>query len=408
MSETEPWKMVVRVASRTLALVIICVLLVAALGVTIAYYTLKIDNINADDTETINELNATIANQANTVASLNITNLTTENSQLQAWLNGNETLLYQFEASFNTLQTWLNGNITSYETQISSLKSQIGQLQTWLNGNITSYETQINSLKSQIGQLQTWLNGNITSYETQINSLKSQIGQLQTWLNGNITSYETQINSLKLQIANLEVRAIWGVNNIQFDLDDLEHFTVNVTNAPVSLAEINITKVDFNQNITSINSVVIAPASSSVVVCGFNWTRYVGTSVTVTVHARVFGQNETATSQTLVLPYFKVMNVSFSNFPTGNPYVNITIFNSQYSPINANITQISVTANNLTKLVDGTIAVPNISSSGYLLPIGNEVTFVYPWNWSLYSGQNVTFTVTSAQGSPVSATFKVG
>jgi len=385
MSETKPWKMVIRVTSGTLALGVICVLLVAALGATIAYYTMTINNknkTNANDAETINQLNATvnqlnatinqlnatIAEQNNTIASLNanITNLTTENSQLQVWLNGNETVLHQFEASLNISQTWLEDNITSYETQISLLKSQINQLQTWLNGNITSYTSQINSLNSQI-------------------------------------------SSLQKQIANLEAHTvIWSVNNIQFDLDDLGHLMVNVTNAPVSLGEINITKVDLNQNITSMNSVVIAPASSSVVICGFNWTRFVGANVTVTVHARAYGQNETTISQTLMLPYFKVTNASFSNFPTGNPYVNITIFNSQYSPINANITQISVTANNVTKLIDGTVAVPSISSSGYLLPIGNEVTFVCPWNWSLYSGQNVTFTVKLAQGPPVSATFEVG
>jgi predicted nucleic acid-binding Zn-ribbon protein len=386
MSEKEQWKTVIHVSSGTLALIIICVVLVAALGATIVYYTLTIDNknkTNANDAATINQLNATIAEQINTIASLNanITKLTTEDSQLQAWLNGNETALHQFEASLNISQTWLEGNITSYETQISLLKSQINQLQTWLNGNITSYTAQINSL-----------NGNITSYTAQINSL-----------NGNITS-------LQKQIANLEARVlgIWSVNNIQFDLDDLEHFTVNVTNAPISLGEINITRVDLNQNITSMNSVIIAPASSSVVVCGFNWTKSVGANVTVTVHARAYGQNETTTSQTLVLPYIKVASASFSNFPTGNPYVNITIFNSQYSLINATITQISVTANNVTKLVDGTIVVPSISSPGYLLPIGNEVTFVYPWNWGLFSGQNVAFTVTTAQGPPVSATFKVG
>ena len=46
---------------------------------------------------------------------------------------------------------------------------------------------------------------------------------------------------------------IWSVGNVQFDLADLEHFSVNVTNAPVSLGEINITEVDFNQNTNHCN-----------------------------------------------------------------------------------------------------------------------------------------------------------
>jgi len=355
MGETKPYKIVIHVGIGTLALIIICVLLTIALGATIGYYTL-IENKDSAGA------NRTIEDQIDTIASLNasIANLTKISSQLQVWLDGNETVLHQLEASLNISQTCLKGNITNYETQISLLRSQINQTQTWLNGNITSYNSRINSLNLQI------------------------------------TDYEARM------------RGIWNISNIQFDLDDLDHFMVNVTNAPASLGVINIMTVEINQNITSTNSIVIAPASSSVVVCGSNWTRFIGANVTVTVRARAYGQNETTVSQTLVIPCLKVTNASFSNFPTGTPYVNITLFNSKCSPTNTNITQISVTANNVKKLVDGTMVFPSISPSGYLLPIGKEVTFVYPWNWSLYSGQNVTFTVTPAQGPPASATFKVG
>jgi hypothetical protein len=222
-----------------------------------------------------------------------------------------------------------------------------------------------------------------------------------------VQAFTTQGFTVQNMTVTTPPAVIWSVNNVQFDLADLDHFIVNVTNAPVSQQEINVTGVDFNQNTTSLNPVVVAPANSSIVVCSFNWTSFVGSSVNVTVHA-TYGQNETTTSQTLALPYFKVTNASFSNFPPGNPYVNITLFDSQYSPINANITQISVTANNVTSLIDETLVVPSISSSGYLLPIGNEVTFVCPWNWSVYLGQNVTFTVQATQGPPASATFQVG
>lgn len=200
---------------------------------------------------------------------------------------------------------------------------------------------------------------------------------------------------------------IWNVTNVQFDLDDLLHFTVNITNAPTSLEDINITDVDFNQHNASIAPVVIAPANSRLVVCGFNWTSFVESNATVTVHA-VYGQNVTTIPETLSVPYVKVADAQFSNFPSGNPYVNITIFDSQYSPLNANITQISVTANNVTSLIDGTLTVPTVGSNGYVLPIGEQVTFVCPWNWSMYSGQNVTFTLQLAQGPPVSATFQAG
>lgn len=205
--------------------------------------------------------------------------------------------------------------------------------------------------------------------------------------------------------ATTPAAVIWSVGNVQFDLADLEHFWVNVTNAPVSLGEINITEVDFNQNRTSVIPVIVAPTNSSVVVCGFNWTSFVGANVTVTVHA-VYGQNETTISQTIALPYLKVASASFSNFPAGNPYVNVTVFDSQYSPLSANITQISVTTDSGTSLIDGTLAVPRIGSNGYLLSIGSEVTFVCPWDWNPYFGQNVTFTVQTAKGT-FSGTFQV-
>jgi len=116
---TKPKKMINR--STALALGTICIILIASLGGAMAYYTMT---INSKDT-TINQLNATMANEINTIASLNanITNLTNERNQLQ---------------------TMLNGNITSYETQISTLNATITQLQTWLTGNITAY----NSLQS--------------------------------------------------------------------------------------------------------------------------------------------------------------------------------------------------------------------------------------------------------------------
>jgi hypothetical protein len=189
-------------------------------------------------------------------------------------------------------------------------------------------------------------------------------------------------------------------------LNDLEHFSINVTNAPASTGEINVTEVDFNQTSTSVSPVVIGPANSSLVVCGLNWTGFVGANVTVTVDA-FYGPNETTISQIVAIPYVKVVNASFFDFPTGNPYVNLTVFDSQYSPFNANITAISVTVNNVTSLIDGTLAVPKIGSNGYLLALGAEVTFVCPWDWSPFSGNNVVFTVQTAEGPAFSGTFEV-
>ena len=145
------------------ALGIVCILLIAGLGGAIAMTINDKDNQINSANNTISQLNATIADKNNTIASLNvnITNLTNEKNQLQAWLDGNKTLLSQ-------TQTWLSGNITSYEAQISSLNARINQLQTWLSGNITAYNNYVNdhhhtdsdynALQNQKNQLQDTYN----------------------------------------------------------------------------------------------------------------------------------------------------------------------------------------------------------------------------------------------------------
>jgi hypothetical protein len=82
--ETKLQKMVSR--NVAVALGIICIILIAGLGATMAYYTMQItskDNQIASSTGAINQLNA------------KITNLTLELNQLQASLNETETLLNQ-------------------------------------------------------------------------------------------------------------------------------------------------------------------------------------------------------------------------------------------------------------------------------------------------------------------------
>jgi hypothetical protein len=104
-SETKPRKVVRR--SVAVALGIVCIILVAGLGV-MAYVSYS---------PTSGSSNATLQAKID---------------QLQTWLDGNKTLL-------NQTQTWLSGNVTSYEAQISTLNARITQLQTWLDGNITAH-----------------------------------------------------------------------------------------------------------------------------------------------------------------------------------------------------------------------------------------------------------------------------
>jgi len=191
-----------------------------------------------------------------------------------------------------------------------------------------------------------------------------------------------------------------------FDIADLQHFNVNVTNMLASLQAINITEVDFNQTSTTMTSAVVAPGSQYTIPCTYNWTDFVGSRIGITVHA-TYDAGQVSISQTTKLPYFGIADASNSNFTTGNPYLNITVYDSQYAKTNATIVQISVNADNSTFVLDGTIASPRIGTQGYTINPAVEVTFTCPWDWSPYLSKDVTVFVTASDGSQVSRTLKV-
>jgi len=199
---------------------------------------------------------------------------------------------------------------------------------------------------------------------------------------------------------------VWNISDVKFDLDDTEHFLVNVTNMRCSLHEINVTKIEFNQDPTVMNSSVIDIDDQATFSCKYNWTGFVGENATITVHI-TYNENESSILYNLTLPYFKIRGVPFSNFSLGNSYVNITIYTSEFSTINATITQIFIETEGGTRPIDGTITNPKISPDGYELAKGTEITIVCPWDWNPYLGENVTVIVQTADGFQASKTVQV-
>ena len=198
----------------------------------------------------------------------------------------------------------------------------------------------------------------------------------------------------------------WTIDSVDFDVNDEGQFSVNVTNTAISLQTINVTKVEIDQNLTTMNSALIDPGTQAVLVCDFNWSSLVGKNATITVHT-VYGLNESVTLSNVTIPYVKLENVAFSNFELGNPYLNVTVFSSQFSKINANITKIFVKTVNGTFSIDGTIAKPKISPSGYDIAVGTQTVFTCPWDWNPYIGQDVTVVAQTSDGLQVSMTSKV-
>jgi len=188
------------------------------------------------------------------------------------------------------------------------------------------------------------------------------------------------------------------IDEVHFDLDDTTLFSVNITNLAHSLQTANVTRIDINQNPTSINTALITPGAHATFACAYNWSSLVGANVTIRVHV-MYDSNETQLTYTLKLPYLKITNASFSSLSPETPYVNITVRNSEFSKVKATIISLLIKNETSPLLVVG--------STGFEVAVGSEVSIVYPWYWNPYAGKDVTIIVTTVDGSQASATFKV-
>jgi len=226
-------------------------------------------------------------------------------------------------------------------------------------------------------------------------------------LNVTITAYTKQGFVSESKTVETPRAVVAKITDLEFDLDDTGQFYVNVTNMPCSLYEINVTDIMFDQNSTAMNYSLIGIGGQESFTCGFNWTSFVGRDVVITANI-TYNVNETSfILYNLTLPYVKIRTVAFSNFSLGNPYLNVTIYASEFSTINATITRIFVETENGTFPIDGAITNPKISQQVYNLTIGTEITIVCPMDWSPYLDREVTVIVQTADGFQVSKTAQV-
>jgi len=194
-----------------------------------------------------------------------------------------------------------------------------------------------------------------------------------------------------------------NINNVVFDLNNTGLFLVNMTNMPYSLGAINVTEVDLNQNQTVTSATLMAPGAQSTLTCLFNWSSFVGQNVTVTAYF-IYNSNELPLTYNLTLPYLEITNASFIYLSPGSPYLNITVYNSEFSQINETVTQMNVVAANGTM----PISWQSTGDAGQQISIGSVVGMLFPWEWEPYVSQNVTITIQTADGYQTSATFVVG
>ncbi|MGB8779551.1 MAG: hypothetical protein WCD81_02760 [Candidatus Bathyarchaeia archaeon] len=194
-----------------------------------------------------------------------------------------------------------------------------------------------------------------------------------------------------------------NINNVVFDLNNTGLFLINMTNMPYSLNTINVTEVDLNQNQTVTSATLIAPGAPSTLTCVLNWSSLVGQNVTVIAHF-TYGSNESLLTYNLTVPYLEITNASFIYLSPGSPYLNVTIYNSEFSQINETVTQMNTVAANGTMLISWQSA----ADAGQQISIGSVVEMLFALKWEPYVGQNVTITIQTADGYQTSATFEVG
>jgi rhodanese-related sulfurtransferase len=242
---TKPKKVVGRVVAVALGLV--CVLLIASLGVTIAYYTMNNNTLNSKisklDSE-LNQLNATITEQ---------------NKQRQLARDGD--ILVQ------TAYRMVNSGVlvvdvrTPYEYDIMHINNSINIPYY----NMTDFATRLSPLagkqntqlilycRTGIRSKNAWLYLNSTGY----NEIYNMLGGINAWRAMNYTVWESPSRSISLMEAYWMVERGQGVNGtfpnmVIVDVRDAASYAAghlpNATNIPY------INDFDFNKTITTVLS----------------------------------------------------------------------------------------------------------------------------------------------------------
>jgi hypothetical protein len=178
-----------------------------------------------------------------------------------------------------------------------------------------------------------------------------------------------------------------------FNLTDVRHFLVNITNMACSLQNITITQIKFNTNQTSFTPQTIPAGNWTQLSCTFNWTAFRGISAIISVNA-----SDVVVSQNVTLPYMllNIVNADFGTSGNGKEF-NITIENIKNSLLNATVSRIVVRFENET--------VFQSEGVGYIVEIGKNVTLTFSWDWNQYKTKEVTISVYTVEGLEFTATF---
>ena len=188
-----------------------------------------------------------------------------------------------------------------------------------------------------------------------------------------------------------------------FDAAHTTHFNVTVTNRVSTGTYLNVTRIrvllDNGTTMNVTTTPLLSPSTNGVpgnqmttFNCTWNWTNYRNRDVIVTAYML---QGINATAPLLVTPPAGLLKITNATFPD-TQHVLVTVQNSQYSTIPANVTTVQV------QLESGTILYNNKTGVYPSLPqlVGiNDTTMLrIPWNWINYLNVPINITIDTNEG----------
>jgi len=221
------------------------------------------------------------------------------------------------------------------------------------------------------------------------------------WLNESIAggSYTLTAETKQGYNATFPVKIPKLASAVQasFNPAHTKQFNVTVTNNVSTNTYLNVTRIRvLLDNGTAMNVTTTPSLSSSTngvpgsqmatFNCTWNWTNYRNRDVIVTAYML---QGINASGQQLT-PAAGLLTITNTTFPD-TQHILVTVQNSKYSTIQANVTRIQIYNMENGKGYNFTSDV--LPSLPWLVGIGNTTMFNAPWNWTSYLNLRIDITV---------------
>jgi len=277
-------------------------------------------------------------------------------------------------------------NVTFNSSEDSTTKATLNRIDLTLQEGTT---VQINDTDPQVGfPILSWILPN------QSRTFKC-FWNWSEYRNKNVTvnAYTMEGMTIHNKTVRTPPEMVWNITDISFDLDELEHFSVNIRNTHSSLQNITVTKVELNEEESNF-TVLIPIGEETEIICPIDWTDLRGQNVSVRVHA-----GETL-SRNLTLPSvsLKIIEAHFDIDGEGENY-NFTVQNNANSLLNVTVSNVALTIqDNVAYQAEGLNTV---------VEVGQNKTLKFSWDWSLYKNALVTITIHTDEGFSAAATYIV-